>query len=69
MDSLKKERLTRDDLRNMKMGESKTLHLPNALAIDSAAVTAAHMGKLDGCKYSCSRDYVENSVTVTKSML
>ena len=53
----------------MKMGEAKTFHLPNALAIDSAAVTAAHMGKLDGCKYSCSRDYVENSITVTKQMI
>lgn len=63
------EKLTREDLRSMEMGETKTFHLMTAAALDSAAVTAGQVGRLDGCKYSCSRDYDEKTVTVTKSML
>ena len=27
---------------------------------------AAQTGAIDGCKFRCSRDYVENTITVTK---
>ena len=37
-----------------------------AAAIMSAAVNAAQTGAIDGCKFKCSRDYVENTITVTK---
>ena len=62
----RQEKLTREDLRSIGMGESKTFHLADAAALASAAVNAAQTGPIDGCRYSCSRDYVEMTITVTK---
>ena len=62
----RKDKLTREDLRSIEMGESKTFRLTDAAAIMSAAVNAAQTGTIDGCRYSCSRDYVEMTITVTR---
>lgn len=62
----RKDKLTREDLRSIGAGETKTFYLTDAAAIMSAAVNAAQTGAIDGCKFKCSRDYVENTITVTK---
>lgn len=65
----RKEKLTRDDLYRMEIGETKTFHLTSARALDSAATTAVQVSHLEGCRFSCSRDYAENVITITKSMV
>ncbi len=62
----RQEKLTREDLRSIGVGETKTFYLTDAAAIMSAAVNAAQTGAIDGCKFKCSRDYVENTITITK---
>ena len=65
----RRTKLTRDDLRNMEMGEQRTFHLIDAAALDCAAVSAVQVGRLEGCKFACSRDYAELSITVEKQPL
>lgn len=60
------EKLTREELRALKMGETKTFYLPDVAAIMSAAVNAAQTGAIDRCRFACSRDYVNMTLTVTK---
>lgn len=63
------EKLTRDDLRNMKMGETKTFSLSGALACDAGKTTCYQMQNILKCKFSVSTDYVNNKLTVSKKEL
>ena len=55
------ERITRDALRAMGMGETRTFDLPNAQACDNGKSVAHQL------QFSVSTDYVNNRLTITKS--
>lgn len=61
--------VTRDVLRGMSLGESRTFELPDALAIDAAGTTAYQLQHIEGCRYTCSKNYAERQITITKSAL
>lgn len=64
---MKTEKVTREDLRNMQMGETKVFDLLNAQACDNGKSVAYQMQNLLGCKFSISTDYTSNRLTITKS--
>lgn len=63
------ERVTRDALRAMAIGETRTFDLPNAQACDNGKSVAYQLQNQLHCKFSVSTDYVNNRLTITKSAL
>jgi len=56
-------------LRQMAIGETKDFHLPDAQAIDNAGTTAYQLQNVERCKYSVSKDYQNNVITITKNAI
>ncbi len=62
-------KVTREELRAMKMGETRTFDLPNAKQCDAGKATAYQTQNILRCKFSVSTDYCNNKLTITKSAL
>ncbi len=60
------EKVTREDLRAIPVGASRTFGLPNAQACDNAKTVAYQLQRVLGCKFSAKTNYNINSVTFTK---
>ena len=65
----KATKLTRDDLRSIDVGETKTFTLPNAKACDNGKSLAYQLQNLIGCKFSVKTDYSANTLTITRTAL
>ena len=63
------DKVTRDALRAMAIGETRSFDLPNAQACDNGKSVAYQMQNLLRCRFSVSTDYVNNRLTITKSAL
>ena len=63
------EKVTRDALRAMAVGETRTFELPDAQACDNGKSTAYQMQNLLRCRFSVSTDYVNNRLSITKNAL
>lgn len=63
------ERVTRDDLRGMAIGETKEFHLPNAKACDNAKSVAYQLQNQEGCKFNVSTDYTNNVISISKNKI
>ena len=61
------EKVTREHLRAMAVGETRTFTLPNAQACDNGKTTAYQVQNLEHCRYSVQTDYVNNQLTITKN--
>lgn len=66
---MKTEKVTREDLRSMRTGETRTFDLPDARACDNAKSVAYQTQNLLGCKFSVSTDYASSKLTITKKAL
>ena len=66
---MKVEKVTRENLRSMEMGESREFELPNAQACDNGKSVAYQMQNLLGCKFSVTTDYTANKLTITKNAI
>lgn len=64
---MKTDKVTREDLRSMAMGETKVFTLPSAQACDTGKTVAYQLQNILGCKFTLSTDYATNSLTITKS--
>ena len=64
--TMKLERITRDDLRAIHEGESRTYDLPNYEAIQSARSTAYILGRIEGCRFAFATEPDSNRVTITR---
>lgn len=64
---MRTEKVTREDLRAMRMGETRSFDLPNAQACDNGKAVAYQMQNLLGCKFSVSTDYTCNRLTISKN--
>lgn len=62
-------RVTREDLKGIPLGCSKTFALENAKACDSAKATAYQMQNILGCKFKVSTDYSKNEIQITREAL
>lgn len=63
------ERITREELRSMAMGETRTFTLPNAQQCDNGKSTAYQLQNLLGCKFSVKTDYSKHQLTITKNAI
>lgn len=62
-------RLTRDDLRSIEMGGTRTFVLPNAKACDNGKALTYQFQNLVGCKFSVQTDYAACTLTITRNAL
>lgn len=65
----KATKLTRDDLRSIDVGRTKTFYLPDAKACDNGKSLAYQFQNLLGCKFSVQTDYTANILTITRNAL
>ncbi len=65
----KATKLTRDDLRSIDVGRTKTFYLPDAKACDNGKSLAYQFQNLLGCKFSVQTDYTANTLTITRNAL
>lgn len=63
---MKTEKVTREDLRALHNGETRTFELPTFAAVQSAKSSAYLLGHLEGCRFSCTTDPANNSITITR---
>ena len=61
------EKVTREHLREMAVGETRTFTLPSAQACDNGKTTAYQVQNIEHCKFSVQTDYVNNRLTITKN--
>ena len=62
------KKVTRKILRSMKDGETREFQLATPNEVESAATNAYLFGRMTGCKYRCSRNYKERTITITKEV-
>jgi hypothetical protein len=60
-------KLTRDDLRSIDVGKTKTFYLPDAKACDNGKALTYQTQNLMGCKFSVKTDYAANTLTITRN--
>jgi hypothetical protein len=63
------KKLTRDDLRSIEMGRTKTFALPDAKACDNGKALTYQFQNLIGCKFSVQTDYTTCTLTITRNAL
>ena len=63
---MKLERITREDLRAIKLGESRVYELPTYGAILSARATAYATGRIEGCRFIFKTEPDRNVITITR---
>ena len=61
------EKVTREALKNMQMGETQTFDCPDRMAYNSGQATAYQMARIEGCKYSAVEGEKENQLVITKT--
>lgn len=60
------DKVTRDDLRAIRQGESRRFVLPSYEAVLSAKTNAYSLGRIMGCRYVCAVEPDENVITITR---
>jgi len=55
-----------DELRKMKVGESRTFDFPDAKKVHSAAVMTYRLGKFENIHFACRVDFAGRKLTVTR---
>lgn len=63
------DKLTRDELRGIQVGQTKTYSLPDAKACDNGKSLAYQFQNILGCKFSVQTDYAANTLTIKKNSL
>lgn len=62
-----REKITRDDLREISDGETKQFKLPTAKACYSGKATAYQLQYLIGCKFKVVADFENSVLTITRN--
>ncbi len=65
--TVKAVRVTRELLKGMAAGETLTVELPDAAAIESGKASAYQLQRIEGCKFRMSSDYVARTLTITRT--
>lgn len=59
-------KVTRQELREMHIGQTRIFHLENKKKLQSATVTCNQMKKEEGLEFRVSRDYDAVAVSITR---
>ena len=65
--AVKAVRVTRELLKGMAAGETLTVELPDAAAIERGKASAYQLQRIEGCKFRMSSDYVARTLTITRT--
>lgn len=63
---MKIDKITREDLRAIHDGETRTYELPTYAAVLSAKASAYATGRIEGCRYVCRCDSLAPVITITR---
>lgn len=63
---MKTEKVTREDLRAIHVGESRTFELPSYAAVLSAKTSAYSFGRVEGCRFVCVTEPDRPVLTITR---
>ena len=63
---MKTDKVTREDLRTIHEGESRSFELPTYAAILSARSSAYSFGRVEGCRFIYTVDRDRNVITITR---
>ena len=63
---MKLDKITREDLRAIGIGETRTFELPDYASVLSAKANAYATGRVEGCRYVCSCDSLSPVITITR---
>jgi hypothetical protein len=62
----KTDKVTSEDLRAIRMGESRVFELPTYPAVRSAQATAYYCGRVEGCRFVFVTERDSNTITITR---
>lgn len=62
-----KERVTRDDLRNMRVGQTEIFVLPDAKLCESARVQSQQLARYEDMAFSCKIDVPNRTISITRT--
>lgn len=60
------EKVTRKELREMHVGQTRIIHLNHPKKVQSAYVTCGQMKREEGMEFRCSKDYDAVAVSITR---
>lgn len=63
---MKVERITREDLRAIHIGEARTFELPDYSAVLSAKSSAYAFGRIEGCRFTFQVEPDAPVITITR---
>lgn len=63
---MKIERITREELRAIRIGESRVYELPTYDAVISAKASAYALGRIESCRFLFKTEPDRNVVTITR---
>ena len=62
-----KDRVTRDDLRNMRVGQTEIFVLPDAKLCESARVQASWLSSYEELGFTCKIDVPNKTISITRT--
>lgn len=62
-----KERVTREDLRNMRVGQTEIFVLPDAKLCESARVQAQQLARYESMAFRCRIDVPNKTIAITRN--
>jgi len=63
---MKTDKVTREDLRAIRNGETRSFELPTYAAVVSGKSSAYILGRVDGCRFECKTEPSTNTLHVTR---
>jgi hypothetical protein len=63
---MKLDKITREDLRAIRMGESRVFELPDYASVMSARTSAYVLGRIEGCRFILKTEPEKNVLTITR---
>lgn len=60
------EKVTRKELRDMRIGQTRIFTLNDAKKVTSASVTCAQMKNEEGMEFTVKKDYEAKSISITR---
>lgn len=63
---MKIDKVTREDLRAIREGETRTYELPTYAAVLSAKASAYACGRVEGCRFECRTDSDKPILSITR---
>ena len=63
---MKQEKVTRDELREMRIGQTRIFQLTDAKKVTSASVTAQQLKNEEGFGFVVKKDYEAKAVSITR---